>query len=391
MQHHNAYEDSLADYACRSELSRGRAYDEPISPTRNAYQRDRDRILHSTAFRRLEYKTQVFVNHEGDYYRTRLTHSLEVAQIARSICRAMRLHEDLAEAVALAHDLGHTPFGHSGQDILNEVMQPYGGFEHNRQSLRVVEKLEGKYYHFKGLNLSYETREGIVKHHSPHDIPKNEDLSIYRLHEQASLEAQIGNLADEIAYNNHDIDDGFRAGMLAIDDLKSIQLFRMHYDEVCQRCPNISKKHIISETIRRMIHFMITDVIEESLRRIQEQQVDSLTKVRASEQPLIGFSREVRHMNGELKKYLYRHMYHHYRVVRMAAKAEKVIRDIFEAYLKRPEMLPNTPRQLVEALSSHHDDFERKKARIIADYIASMTDRYALQEYERLFSVHART
>ena len=215
----NAYESTLAAYACRTGHSRGRVHHESESEHRNPYQRDRDRIIHSTAFRRLEYKTQVFVNHEGDHYRTRLTHSIEVAQIARSICRSMRLHEDLAEAVALAHDLGHTPFGHSGQDALNAAMQPYGGFEHNRQSLRIVEKLEQKYAAFPGLNLSYETREGIVKHHSTYDTPKNRDLSDYHLHEQPALECQIGNLADEIAYNNHDIDDGYRAGMLSIVDL----------------------------------------------------------------------------------------------------------------------------------------------------------------------------
>ncbi|MDQ6959474.1 MAG: dNTP triphosphohydrolase, partial [Mariprofundaceae bacterium] len=226
------YETILTPYACRSELSRGRRYPEEGSLTRNMFQRDRDRIIHSTAFRRLEYKTQVFVNHEGDHYRTRLTHSIEVAQIARSICRTMKLHEDLAESVALAHDLGHTPFGHSGQDALDTAMKSYGGFEHNRQSLRVIEKLEHRYVKFPGLNLSFETREGIVKHTSPHDLPRVADLAEYRLDEQASIEAQIGNLADEIAYNNHDVDDGFRAGILDVEDLCRVPLFYMHYEKV---------------------------------------------------------------------------------------------------------------------------------------------------------------
>lgn len=269
------YESILMDYACRSELSRGRRYDEPEATSRNPFQRDRDRIIHSTSFRRLEYKTQVFVNHEGDHYRTRLTHSIEVAQIARSICRAMHLHEDLAEAVALAHDLGHTPFGHSGQDALNEVMKPYGGFEHNRQSLRVVESLEHRYAGFPGLNLSYEAREGIVKHHSPHDIPKNSDLSEFNLHEQATLEAQIGNLADEIAYNNHDIDDGVRAGMLTVSGLNEVELFQIHYEEVKKEHLDIDDRMAVTETIRRMINFLILDVIDETHRRIQQAKICS--------------------------------------------------------------------------------------------------------------------
>ncbi len=380
------YESNLATYACRSDASHGRRYKEAESFTRNAFQRDRDRIIHSAAFRRLEYKTQVFVNHEGDHYRTRLTHSIEVAQIARSICRAMHLHEDLAEAVALSHDLGHTPFGHSGQDALNEVMQPYGGFEHNRQSLRVVESLEHRYVGFPGLNLSYETREGIVKHNSPHDIPKNSDLIEFNLHEQPTLEAQIGNLADEIAYNNHDIDDGVRAGMLTVSGLKDVELFRMHYEMVEQEFPGIDEKMAVGETVRRMINFLILDVIEETERRIAEGGVVSLDDVRNSSGLLVGFSRQVRHMNGELKRYLLQHMYKHYRVVRMAAKAERVIQEIFSTYMEKPEMLPEGP---VERLGN--SDELSVRARVIADYIAGMTDRYALEEYDRLFDLHART
>ncbi|MDX8397147.1 MAG: deoxyguanosinetriphosphate triphosphohydrolase [Mariprofundaceae bacterium] len=381
----DAYEKGLAIYACRSGDSRGRSYVEAGSGTRSMFQRDRDRIVHSTAFRRLEYKTQVFVNHEGDHYRTRLTHSIEVAQIARSICRAMALHEDLAEAVALAHDLGHTPFGHSGQDVLHEIMKPYGGFEHNRQSLRIVKSLELRYPAFPGLNLSYETREGLVKHHSPHDCPAHQGLSSYNLSEQATLEAQIANLADEIAYNNHDVDDGFRAGMLDVEGLCSVALFKQHYDKVCQDNPNIESHFMVSETIRFMINFLIVDVIEETKRRISEQGIQNLADVRASKHTLVGFSKPVRKMNGELKKYLFKHMYHHYRVARMAAKAEYVIKDIFTAYMKRPEMLPDTPRALVMGQP------EIKKARRIADYIAGMTDRYALDEHDRLFAIHART
>jgi len=379
------YETILAPYACRSEISRGRRYAEDNSPTRNMFQRDRDRIIHSTAFRRLEYKTQVFVNHEGDHYRTRLTHSIEVAQIARSICRTMRLHEDLAEGVALAHDLGHTPFGHSGQDALNTAMKSYGGFEHNRQSLRVIDKLEHRYAKFPGLNLSFETREGIVKHTSPHDLPKNTDLAEYRLHEQATIEAQIGNLADEIAYNNHDVDDGFRAGILDVEGLCSVPLFCMHYEKVMHDYPAITEHHATHETIRRMINFLIMDVIDETTHRIEEANICSLDDVRSADIPLVGFSRKVRHMNAEMKRYLFKHMYHHYRVVRMAAKATRIIRQLFSAYMENPAMLP--PGVVVKL----HGQDEERRARTIADYIAGMTDRYALDEYSRLFDMHART
>jgi len=380
------YESTLAPYACRSSQSRGRHYAEQESSTRNIFQRDRDRIIHSTAFRRLEYKTQVFVNHEGDHYRTRLTHSIEVAQIARSICRTMHLHEDLAEGVALAHDLGHTPFGHSGQDALNEVMQPFGGFEHNRQSLRVVENLERRYVAFAGLNLSYEMREGIVKHTSPHDLPKNADLAAYNLNEQATLEAQLGNLADEIAYNNHDVDDGFRAGILNLEGLCKVPLFNMHYAEVQEQLGDIPTRMVVFETVRRMINFMILDAIEETTARIRQHGIDTLDDVRRCETPLVAFSRPVRHMNAELKRYLLRHMYQHYRVARMAAKATRVIQDLFHAYHANPAMLPPGPAGRLDAVEG-----KDRKARIIADYIAGMTDRYALDEHDRLFNVHANT
>lgn len=387
----DAYEAGLAPIACCSSDSRGRRHAEPESATRNPFQRDRDRIIHSTAFRRLEYKTQVFVNHEGDHYRTRLTHSLEVAQIARSICRAMGLHEDLAEAVALAHDLGHTPFGHSGQDALDCLMRPYGGFEHNRQSLRVVEKLEKRYISFDGLNLSFETREGLVKHHSPHDTPRNEDLAEYRLDEQATLEAQIGNLSDEIAYNNHDVDDGLRAGILQLEELREVSLFRMHLEQVEAEYSVLDERLKATETIRRMINFLIMDVITETSRRIEENSVGTLADVRKADKPLVGFSREARQMNGELKKFLFRNMYHHYRVMRMANKAERVIQDIFTAYMEHPQMLPERAQRDVAVVDSGKGRSGSGKARIIADYIAGMTDRYALEEHDRLFNVHARS
>jgi len=384
------YESTLASYACKTAHSRGRIYDEPETLHRNPYQRDRDRIIHSTAFRRLEYKTQVFVNHEGDHYRTRLTHSIEVAQIARSICRSMHLHEDLAEAVALAHDLGHTPFGHSGQDALNAVMEPYGGFEHNRQSLRIVEKLEHKYAAFTGLNLSYETREGIVKHHSTYDAPKNSDLSRFRLHEQPALESQIGNLADEIAYNNHDIDDGYRAGMLSIDDLKGLALFGRFYEEVEQAFPDVMERLKVNETVRQMINFLIVDVIEETSQRIKGQNINSFADVRAASSALVGFSKSVRQMNGEMKKFLYKKMYRHYRVARMANKAERVLREIFEVYIETPSMLPENQQYEMAEAKEKNTLTKDRQARIIADYIAGMTDRYALEEHDRLFNVHAR-
>jgi len=390
--HHpeNAYESTLAVYACRTGCSRGRVYDEPKSEHRNPYQRDRDRIIHSTAFRRLEYKTQVFVNHEGDHYRTRLTHSIEVAQIARSICRSMRLHEDLAEAVSLAHDLGHTPFGHSGQDALNDAMKDYGGFEHNRQSLRIVEKLEHKYAAFTGLNLSYETREGIVKHHSAYDTPSNRDLAHFNLHEQPALESQIGNLADEIAYNNHDVDDGYRAGMLAIDDLLKLELFGHYYAQVEADFPDVSERLKVNETIRHMINFLIVDVVEETGKRIRKQNISSFADVRAAKKPLVAFSQAAKKKNGELKKFLYKNMYRHYRVARMASKAERVIREIFDTYMHNPAMLPIHQQHEMATARSSGSLSKEHLARIIADYIAGMTDRYALEEYERLFNINAR-
>ncbi len=382
----NSYEQHLATCACRSSQSRGRAFDEPASEERNPFQRDRDRIIHSSAFRRLEYKTQVFVNHEGDHYRTRLTHSIEVAQIARSICRALALHEDLAESVALAHDLGHTPFGHSGQDALNAVMQPYGGFEHNRQSLRIVTKLERRYAAFPGLNLSYETLEGMIKHSTHYDRAPDGAAADFHPEEQPTLEAQIGNLADEIAYNNHDVDDGLRAGILTIDGLRQTALFRHSHDAAREACGNCSERIMVHETVRRMINLLITDVVRQTRANLDRCAVVSLDDVRAAGEPLVGFSPEIAEWCREIKAYLYRNMYSHYRVARMSHKATRVIQELFTAYFDHPLMLPPGPAARIGA-----DASDAKRARVIADYIAGMTDRYALDEHDRLFATHCPT
>jgi len=353
---------------------------------RNPFQRDRDRIIHSTAFRRLEYKTQVFVNHEGDHYRTRLTHSIEVAQIARSICRALALHEDLAESVALAHDLGHTPFGHSGQDALNEVMKPFGGFEHNRQSLRIVTKLERRYAAFPGLNLSYETLEGMIKHSSHYDQAPDGAAANFHPEEQPTMEAQIGNLADEIAYNNHDVDDGLRAGMLTIDGLRETMLFRHSHDAALQECGCCSERIMIHETVRRMINLLITDVIAETKRNLAQHNIQNLKNVRQHTENIVGFSDKIRECCLEIKHYLYHHMYHHYRVARMSNKATRIIQELFTAYQAHPLMLPPGPSTRID-----NNDDTTLRARVVADYIAGMTDRYALDEYDRLFASHCST
>ncbi|RMH53051.1 MAG: deoxyguanosinetriphosphate triphosphohydrolase [Zetaproteobacteria bacterium] len=383
----NRYEEHLAPFACRSALSRGRRHPEPEQEGRNIFQRDRDRIIHSTAFRRLEYKTQVFVNHEGDHYRTRLTHSIEVAQIARSICRALDLQEDLAESVALAHDLGHTPFGHSGQDALNEVMAPYGGFEHNRQSLRIVTELERRYAAFPGLNLSYETLEGMIKHSSHYDRAPDGAARDFHPEEQPTLEAQIGNLADEIAYNNHDVDDGLRAGILTIEGLRRTTLFRRSHDAALAVCVGgCSERVVVHETVRRMINHLITDVIRQTRANLKQAGVTSLEDVRRAPEPLVAFSPEVTAWGRELKEYLHHNMYHHYRVARMSHKATRVIQELFHAYFEHPMMLPPGPAARIPP-----DADDRLRARVIADYIAGMTDRYALDEHDRLFATHCPT
>jgi dGTPase len=368
----------LAPYAVGDENSRGRAFAEPRPKARSEFQRDRDRIVHSTAFRRLEYKTQVFVNHEGDLFRTRLTHSIEVAQIARSIARALRLNDDLAEAIALAHDLGHTPFGHAGQDALNECMQAHGGFEHNLQSLRIVDRLEERYGAFDGLNLMFETREGVLKHCSPARARDLGELGRRFLEgRQPSLEAQICNLADEIAYNNHDVDDGLRSGLLTLEQLQGVSLFARHAAEADAEFPEISSRRRVHETIRRMIDAQVTDLLAESARKIATATPEALADVHAAP-PLIGFTDAMRAENRALKGFLRDHLYQHFEVLRMTSKARRIVNDLFAAFVADPRLLPPQYQEMAAMASVQ---------RATADYIAGMTDRYSMKEHRRLFSV----
>jgi len=375
---------SLAPYAATEAASRGRVHQEPAPVLRGAYQRDRDRIIHSTAFRRLVYKTQVFVNHEGDLYRTRLTHSIEVAQIARTIARALDLNETLAEAICLAHDLGHTPFGHAGQDALNACMRPYGGFEHNLQSLRVVEELEERYAAFPGLNLMFETREGILKHCSLNNARQLGELGErFIQRRQPSLEAQIANLADEIAYNNHDLDDGLRAGLISLDGLRDVPLFRRQHDAVLALYPQLQDRRLIHEVVRRMINYVVTDLVETTEEALKAAGPASVEDVRAQPAALVQFSETVAAEHLELKHYLREQVYRHYRVLRMTNKANTVIRALFDSFFARPELLPDEHFQAARDMES--ESGENGRARAVADYIAGMTDRYALDEYRRLF------
>ena len=375
----------LAPYAADDRTTRGRQYPEPAPAHRSEYQRDRDRIIHCGAFRRLEYKTQVFVNHEGDLFRTRLTHSIEVAQIGRSIARALALNEDLVEAIALAHDLGHTPFGHSGQDALNECMRDFGGFEHNLQSLRVVDLLEERYAEFPGLNLTYEAREGILKHCSLKNAAELGELGRRFIErKQPSLEAQVANLADEIAYNNHDVDDGLRSGLLSVEALRDITLFARQYQEVERRYPQLASRRKIHETIRRMINHVVTDLIEASRRRLVESGVASVEEVRNHPGPLIDYSPAVREETQSLKRFLRQHLYAHYRVRRMSTKAVRTVRELFAAFLEDPRLLPDQDQERIRRAAPGDDRAGR--ARIIADYVAGMTDRYAIREHARLFN-----
>ncbi|MCY0388332.1 deoxyguanosinetriphosphate triphosphohydrolase [Robbsia sp. Bb-Pol-6] len=373
----DAFEAGLAPYACRSALSRGRRESEAVPTARSQFQRDRDRIVHSSAFRRLEYKTQVFVNHEGDLFRTRLTHSLEVAQIARSIARSLRLNEDLVEAISLAHDLGHTPFGHAGQDALNACMKGHGGFEHNLQSLAVVDELEERYARFDGLNLCFETREGILKHCSRENARQLGELGRRFLEGgQPSLEAQLANLADEIAYNNHDIDDGLRSGLLSLDQLDEVEVWRTHFTRAREQYGDLPGRRLIHETIRSMINTLIVDLTVETAARLKAADVDSVDAVRAAG-PLVGSSPEIARQAKELKQFLFANLYRHYRVMRMASKAQRVITGLFDAFIDDPRLLP-PPYQSPDAA---------RQPRLIAHYIAGMTDRYAQKEYRRLFIV----
>ncbi len=369
----------LAPYAAHPDHSRGRVHREEPSASRSEFQRDRDRIIHSSAFRRLEYKTQVFVNHEGDLFRTRLTHSLEVAQIARSIARNLDLNEDLVEAIALAHDLGHTPFGHAGQDALNDCMKEHGGFEHNLQSLRVVDVLEERYGGFDGLNLCFETREGILKHCSLEDAKQLGGVGRRFLERtQPSLEAQLANLADEIAYNNHDIDDGLRSGLLTIEQMMTIALFQRHAETVRSLFPDINERRLILETVRRMINELIIDVTETSRANIDNAQPASIDGVRA-QRSLIGFSPRIRDEAAALKRFLHKNLYQHYLVQRMTNKAKRIVTELFELFLSQPILLP----------TEHFNKTNELGARAIADYIAGMTDRYAIREHRRLFCTDA--
>ncbi|MCG6939168.1 MAG: deoxyguanosinetriphosphate triphosphohydrolase [Gammaproteobacteria bacterium] len=375
----------LVAYACNDRQSIGRRFKETHPTYRNEYQRDRDRIIHSAAFRRLEYKTQVFVNHEGDLFRTRLTHSLEVAQIARSIARELGLHEDLTEAIALAHDLGHTPFGHAGQTALNNCMKDYGGFEHNIQSLRVVDKLEQKYAEFEGLNLTFETREGILKHCAINNAKKLGDVGQRFINKtQRSLEAQLTDCSDEIAYNNHDIDDGIRYGLITINSLLKIELFREQYDIVNKQYSDLDDKKLVHEIIRRMINVMVVDLIDTSRINVTSAGLKSIDDVRNQKQELIAFSDDMNEKKQQLKQFLRKRLYQHYRVHRMTKKAADVIEALFNAFMEDHRILPTEALAHCNKLKEKHGDMG--VVRGISDYIAGMTDRYAIVEYERIFN-----
>ncbi|TWI60782.1 dGTPase [Pseudoduganella lurida] len=372
-------EETLAPYAAHSDAGRGRRVAETPHASRSQFQRDRDRIIHSTAFRRLEYKTQVFLNHEGDLFRTRLTHSLEVAQVGRSLARNLRLNEDLVEAIALAHDLGHTPFGHVGQDVLNECMADHGGFEHNLQSLRVVDHLEEQYGSFDGLNLMFETREGILKHCSVTNARLLGDVAQRFLDRtQPSLEAQLTNLADEIAYNSHDIDDGLRSGLITIAQLEQVDFFGRLWRDVQATFPGLTGRRAIYETLRRLITALADDLIVTSQARILDANPQSIDDVRAAP-PLIRFSDPLRKDATELKRFLRENLYRHYKVNRMRLKASRMLRELYDAFTADPQLLPPDYRD--------PDGDGTKQARRIADYIAGMTDRYAIQVHSRLFSL----
>jgi len=371
-------ESVLAPYASKSSHSRGRRYPEKEHPLRTAFQRDRDRIIHSSAFRRLEYKTQVFVNHEGDYYRTRLTHTIEVAQIARSVARALALNEDLTETIALAHDIGHTPFGHSGEDALREMMKDHGGFEHNRQGLRVVEHLERRYPEFPGLNLSWEVREGIVKHRTRYDRPTHEQGGDeYENDKFPSLEAQIVEHADSIAYDAHDLDDGLAAGLITEEDLKHVELWKMMRGKVAQEFGAISQKEKRVQTIRFLINFIVTKLLENASRALREKDIKTLEDVRSCDSMIVSFDGETASVKEDLETFLLENVYEHYRVKRMMIKARMFVRKLFGAYTGSAgvQLPPDYKRRIAEEGTE----------RVVCDYIAGMTDRYALNEYINLF------
>jgi dGTPase len=386
----------LAPWACRPSESRGRFHPEPESENRTCYQRDRDRIIHSAAFRRLEYKTQVFVNHEGDFFRTRLTHSLEVSQIARTICRSLRINEDLGEALALAHDLGHPPFGHAGEDALGEMMEPFGGFDHNAHSLRVVTQLERRYAEFDGLNLTWETLEGLVKHNGPltgrdGSPPVPEAIAEYVAVHDLELatfpgaEAQVAALADDIAYNNHDIDDGLRAGLFTVEELSDVPLVGPVFGEVRRRYPDLEASRLIHETVRRLIGHMVADLVAETGRRLADARPATVDDIRRLGRPVVAFSPAMQENDRALKAFLFTHMYRHYKLNRMASKSRRVVRDLFQLFLAEPGCLPGEWQRQARSPGS------RETARNVADCIAAMTDRYALDEHRRLFDLQSRS
>ncbi len=383
----------LAAYACRPDQSRGRIHDEGESASRTCFQRDRDRIIHCSAFRRLKYKTQVFVYHEGDHFRTRLSHTLEVAQIARSMARALMVNEDLAEAVALAHDLGHTPFAHTGEDVLARCMESYDGFEHNDQSLRVLTHLEERYPEWKGLNLTWETLEGVVKHNGPFE---DDDLPVtlkmvqtqtdLELHTHASVEAQIAALSDDIAYNNHDVEDGLRAGMFGLSDLEKLGLLGSIIEQTRRKYPAISNKVLVHEVIRQMIGAMVEDAIEETRKRIEAVNPQDVNDVRHAGKQMVAFSDDMYEKVEELRAFLHARMYRHYSINRMRLKVERIVEDLFDAFMKRVSLLPeNWQHKVHEAGGSLNETLQ---ARVVCDYIAGMTDRYAIREHERLFDLY---
>ncbi len=385
----------LAVYASDEIETRGRLYPESESMTRGCFQRDRDRIIHAAAFRRLAYKTQVFVNHEGDFFRTRLTHSLEVAQIARSVCRYLRLNEDLGEALALAHDLGHPPFGHAGEEALQELMEPFGGFDHNAQSLRVVTQLESRYAQFDGLNLTWEVLEGIVKHNGPlrtinsnkvlpRAISEYSRIQDLELDTFAGPEAQIAAISDDIAYNNHDIDDGLRAGLFSITDLMDIPLVGPIFFEITKKFPDSNRSRQIHEAVRRLIGAMVSDLISETNKRLKECNPKSAEELRKLGKAIAGFSEEMRNNDAYIKKFLFDNMYKHYKLNRMTSKGRRVVKDLFQLLLKEPECLPSDWRERVKGAS------QQATAQIIADYIGGMTDRSALDDHRHLFDLQSR-
>ncbi|MDD5286682.1 MAG: deoxyguanosinetriphosphate triphosphohydrolase [Desulfuromonadaceae bacterium] len=372
--------NDMAGYACSSAASRGRRHFEEFRDNRPAFERDRDRIIHCAAFRRLEYKTQVFVNHEGDYYRTRLTHSLEVAQIGRAIARKLHLNEELTEALALAHDLGHTPFGHTGEDVLNRLMQGYGGFEHNLQSFRVVDELEERYPGFNGLNLTWELREGIIKHSSPYDAPL-ETMAGFLPGVVPSIEAQIINYADEIAYNNHDIDDGLKAGYITLELLEQVDLWREVSSTVRQKYPAIDDKRLVLQTVSALIGILIGDICSTISCNIENFGISTRDELQRVNRPVAHFSENITTRNMELKRFLFQNLYRHYKVDRMRVKAEIFITRLFETYLRHPNLLPPKYQSRLEPFGLE---------RVVCDYIAGMTDRFALDEYKRLFEPYER-